>query len=228
MRIQARLPGRPPAWRMVLAGVVAAAGLAASVPAPLQLPGFSHHRHRSVRCSACHDSRASDGGLIVRTREDCMRCHHSAENRGRCRQCHAPAELAGETYRPLRLTLTSWDSARTRTLPFRHEWHAGVACLDCHTPAATAAAPADCSSCHRQHHAVEPDRQCGRCHGTAARSAHTREAHRGCAGSGCHTNPMLPPLPPARSVCLACHPERERHYPARECAACHAVSWDGS
>lgn len=224
------LAGFPWPWR--LASPLVAAILQQPAP-PRSKPaqgGFSHARHRAVRCMACHAGRSdgvTHGALTVRTRGDCMGCHHAPENRGRCLSCHARTELAGQTERALAMKLTVWDTARTRPLPFRHEWHGRLACLDCHAAAALDAAPAACAACHLEHHAAVAGRSCSRCHTLAGKGAHPREVHLGCAGAGCHQDRMAAALPPARSVCLVCHQQAQDHYPARECAACHAVPrWD--
>ena len=183
---------------------------------------ISHRRHRDVACTACHRSERTHGELVVRTARDCQSCHHSAERATPCARCHAPGELRETHEVPVRVAVSVRRDAETRPLPFRHAWHGDVQCATCHTTPVTLAATADCASCHREHHRV--DAECRLCH-RPAKAEHTRQAHLGCAGSGCHTMSQPMELRETRNVCLTCHVDMVDHRPGRECAACHEVRW---
>jgi len=203
-----------------------AARVAEQLTGPAAQDTFLHSNHRNIPCTRCHDMAQRHGSLRIRTRDDCMACHHSAENRSLCTNCHGatgPAETKVVTT-PVRMP--GWSSDRTRELSFEHARHRSVQCTECHTAARTNAVERECRSCHESHHRVESDRQCTACHAPAGEPVHNRTVHLSCAGSGCHAAGTTATLAPARPVCLACHTGRTDHYPGRECASCHAVHWD--
>ena len=189
---------------------------------------FSHRRHRDVSCKSCHSMERTHGELTVRTERDCQACHHPAQpaQAGQaareCSACHSAAEI-GATRRPSQqLRLSVWKEARTRPLPFDHDQHRAVRCADCHVQPLTLAVQRTCASCHAQHH--EPTVTCTACH-VPPKEAHTRAAHLGCAGAGCHETRTVATLQATRATCLTCHVDMARHRPGRECAACHQVNW---
>jgi hypothetical protein len=183
---------------------------------------ISHRVHREVECTACHRSGERHGQLILRTERDCQSCHHSPERAASCGECHQQSELRAPHDVPVRFTTTARREAETRNVTFRHSQHTAVQCATCHGEPLTFAANRDCASCHREHHVA--DAECRLCH-APAKADHTREAHLGCAGSGCHTMQQPVALEETRNVCLTCHADMVNHRPGRECAVCHEVRW---
>ena len=184
--------------------------------------GFSHRRHREVSCKSCHSMERTHGELTVRTERDCQSCHHPAQPVRECTACHSSTEI-GDTRRvtqPVRLSV--WEEARSRPLPFDHDQHRTTRCADCHVQPLTRAVERTCASCHAQHHQATVT--CTSCH-VPPKEAHTRAAHLGCAGAGCHETKSVATLSATRATCLTCHAEMTRHRPGRECAACHQVNW---
>ena len=197
----------------------------ATAPATSQVPpdDFSHRRHRDVACTQCHSMARTHGELTVRTARDCQSCHHDlAKPAATCTACHSTAEIAATRRDAQPMRLTVWREPRTRPLPFDHGEHRSQQCRTCHTQALTLAVERGCTSCHAEHH--EPTATCTSCH-VPPKEAHTRAAHLGCAGSGCHSDAVSPALQPVRSTCLTCHVDMKTHRPGRQCAACHQVSW---
>jgi hypothetical protein len=82
---------------------------------------------------------------------------------------------------------------------------------------------AACSTCHEQHH--QPTANCTTCHVTPAEGAHTRQAHLGCTGAGCHSGatPAIMEAPRTRQLCLACHTDRAVNHKPGNCADCHTL-----
>jgi hypothetical protein len=193
-------------------------------PAQAQTPpDISHRQHRELQCTACHRAAGGrHGELTVRTVRDCQSCHHAEDRALPCARCHQTAELREQRNVPMRFSLSVARQPATRPVPFRHSWHTDVQCNACHGEPVTKAVTADCGSCHAQHHVVEAD--CRLCH-KPAKSDHTRQAHLGCAGSGCHSLSQPVALQETRNVCLTCHNDMVNHRPGRECAACHEVRW---
>ena len=188
-----------------------------------QRSDFSHRRHRDVACTQCHSMERTHGELTVRTERDCQSCHHATDARaGTCAACHTTTEIAATRREPQPMRLTVWREPRSRPLPFDHDEHRTLDCTGCHTQALTFAVERTCTSCHAQHH--EPTADCTSCH-LPPKAAHTRAAHLGCSGSGCHLDQVSPRLTATRSTCLTCHVDLVRHQPGKQCAACHQVAW---
>ena len=183
---------------------------------------ISHRQHRNVECTACHRSGERHGQLIVRTERDCQSCHHSVERATPCSRCHQTNELRQAHEVPVRFAVSVRQDAETRDVPFRHSWHTEVQCDACHGTPLTMAVTKDCASCHSEHHVADAD--CRLCH-RPAKADHTRQAHLGCAGSGCHSMRQPVSLEEKRNVCLTCHGDMVNHRPGRECAVCHQVRW---
>jgi hypothetical protein len=194
--------------------------------APSAISDFSHRRHRAVECTACHATRGQrHGQLTVTTDRDCQSCHHSAEQRTPCGSCHEARELAPREAIPVQMSMPTWDAPRARTLPFGHADHRLIQCTTCHSAPLTMAVGRDCAACHQDHH--RPTSDCRACHQELRRPPHTRQAHLGCAGSGCHSDASVLALRPTRNVCEGCHQNQVRHMIGRECASCHQVAWAG-
>ncbi len=188
---------------------------------------FRHSDHDAVACSQCHGIGEQHGTLEVTSLEDCRSCHHSAPLANDCTQCHETESLAGvplTVTRSLDIRIGSLDRP-LRVLTFDHSDHLDIPCADCHTRGTDlrAAAGADCSSCHAQHHRPESD--CSQCHQPPAPGAHTLEAHMGCSGAGCHVSPPegIRTAPRTRALCLACHTTLADHMPDQVCADCHLL-----
>ena len=188
---------------------------------------FSHRIHKQLACTACHSNERSHGELTVRTARDCQGCHHSSERSVGCEGCHGRAELAEPVAARRAVRMSVWPAARERTSTFRHPQHRDLECSACHAATPAQQVVRGCESCHAEHHAAA--RNCLSCHAaatpTAVQAAHTREAHAGCTGRGCHVDQAVAALPNRRPVCLSCHQEQVDHKPGRECADCHRVSW---
>lgn len=184
---------------------------------------FSHERHASLTCHACHRPGEAHGRLVVRTKQDCQSCHHSTAQRTACSTCHAPSEIAATYSTKLQMRATVWQGARDRELPFRHALHEKLECRSCHTGGADLTPKKTCTSCHEQHH--QPAANCKSCH-TGGAVGHPREAtHQSCTGAGCHQDPPIVALEPTRNVCLTCHVKQVDHKPGGDCATCHLVPW---
>ena len=183
---------------------------------------ISHRRHRTVECTACHRSGERHGEVTVRTVRDCQSCHHAAEQKAACGACHQAAELREGFDIATRFEVSVRRDAEMRPVPFRHAWHTEVQCATCHTTPLTLASTASCASCHREHHVASAE--CRFCH-VGAKEDHTRQAHLGCAGSGCHSMRQPVALQETRNVCLTCHVDMVNHRAGRECAGCHEVRW---
>lgn len=183
--------------------------------------GFSHRLHRTVECTACHVSGSSHGALKVRTREDCMACHHSRTRATGCTTCHRAGSLPGATTRRVQVRTSVAPGSSPRTLPFAHAFHTTVACRECHGGAPDFRPVADCTGCHARHHTSERD--CQRCHRAEDVKGHPAAVHGGCGGAGCHGDPAVLSLSWSRTVCSSCHRDQVGHQPGRDCATCHQV-----
>jgi hypothetical protein len=196
-------------------------------------PPLRHSQHKGVACAQCHSTTGDKhGALLVRTKTDCLTCHHGAEPRAgsgaiACTACHRAGELAGVApLQPVAMRMTVTTAVKTRSLPFKHARHAPVTCVSCHTTPVTRALTGDCTSCHVDHHA--PTRACITCH-AGAQSVHKRaDVHQGCAGSGCHQDKTVLALTATRNICLTCHNDKVTHKAGGECAKCHQVQWTPS
>ncbi len=195
--------------------------------APARAPAgrvrFSHGDHRGEACSSCHSSRVQHGQLLIKSAADCQRCHHSGPGRDRCVTCHdaaSPASAALQTQQTFRLA--AGQVTVTRRLPFDHQRHRSIACLQCHTtPVSRAPDGAACATCHASHHT--PAANCVACHGGAnALTVHRVTDHPNCATAACHGQ-RAANLPPSRDMCLMCHTAQTRHAPGKVCEQCHRV-----
>ncbi|MEP7381547.1 MAG: hypothetical protein ABI910_07665 [Gemmatimonadota bacterium] len=193
---------------------------------PVQAPPaagapFPHSRHRSVTCTTCHSNSREHGQVIVRDQAACQGCHHATTQRAECSACHATTQLAAAKPVEVSIHVSSRATDVRRTLQFGHPRHATLACGSCHADDVGRSVVKSCASCHTDHHSVARD--CAACHPTA-REGHSRQTHDGCAA--CHTDAVVAALPPVRAVCLGCHAEQRAHYAAKECVACHRLSWN--
>jgi hypothetical protein len=181
---------------------------------------FLHLEHDRLVCTECHGTGPLHPSISVRTTRDCAACHHDSRRIDTCGECHERPDPPGPRQVTATLSLTVWDTARTRALPFAHDTHGEVACRDCHRMPVTLVADVDCARCHDSHH--RPEAICSQCHSQAEPAAHPLEAHAGCAGSGCHTSEVIakkPVLSP--NLCLVCHAEQVDHEQGKDCASCH-------
>lgn len=194
-------------------------------PSALDLT-FRHAQHRQTECQACHSSERAHGRTFIAGLRDCRSCHHTQPIAGDCTSCHTRSELPSlqnRVTRTMNIRIGSLDLPR-RQLPFDHAAHDRIECTACHTRGlALSAAQTDCSSCHAAHH--QPSVSCIDCHQPPAPSAHTRAAHLGCAGAGCHdaAPASVRDVPRTRPFCLTCHEDRALHKPEGNCAECHVL-----
>ena len=204
--------------------------------APMRPAGsepFQHSRHRGLECTTCHSSTGSQhGALRVRTKTDCLACHHGAEPRPgsapiACAHCHGSFDLArAPDKQPVVMRTSVTNVAKSRMLPFNHAAHASQECVVCHSTAVTRAVARDCTSCHASHHVATAS--CITCHAGAKLVHRRQDVHQGCAGSGCHQDRAALELTATRNVCLTCHNDKVNHRPGGECAKCHQVQWKPS
>ena len=179
---------------------------------------FRHSYHKSLACLECHGTTETHGGLKIAAPAGCLGCHHSAQQKVPCATCHKTESLPAYSV-PVTFAITARPNAVTRPLSFTHTRHADVTCTRCHSSdAKRTVTPAACTTCHSEHHVATAN--CANCH-PSARTGHDRGVHSGCAG--CHTDTRLASLPAGRPLCLVCHQEQRNHYPARDCATCHAL-----
>jgi hypothetical protein len=157
----------------------------------------------------------------------CRSCHHTERAGGSCLSCHDRKEVAAVQAQVTRaLDISVGKLARPeRVLPFDHARHLTQDCKTCHrgNGLELSAASANCSGCHTDH--TRPDANCTSCHQQPPAGAHTREAHLGCGGAGCHqqAKASVLELPRTRSLCLTCHRDRADHEPGSKCADCHLL-----
>jgi hypothetical protein len=196
-------------------------------PAPPQdrdTTKFTHSRHKSVECTACHSSDQRHGMLTISQPAGCLGCHHSPRQKTACASCHGEAGTRRVTSN---LTMSVWRAPKSRTLSFAHDRHAKFECKSCHNTPTTLAVGKSCASCHVDHHPATAN--CASCHPAVpvtAQAHHPRvDSHTGCSGSGCHTDGAVLALAPTRNVCVACHRDKTDHKPGGDCASCHLVGW---
>ena len=184
---------------------------------------FNHERHeRVVSCRECHGSGSGHGEILIRTPLDCGACHHGASIRRTCDACHLSDSILVPDVVAAPMSLSVWDSARTRDLPFRHSLHVGaVACQECHRTETTLVRDRSCASCHASHHT--PQANCSSCHTLPSAGVHSLTVHRSCAGSACHSTERALAPTYSRSLCLVCHPMQVSHEPGGTCADCHMI-----
>jgi hypothetical protein len=188
---------------------------------------FTHGDHQAVTCTSCHGAAWAHGTVSVRTRAACRACHHTEPHAEPCVACHVVDEVRATSFdvtRTLNISIGSLDHP-ARTIHFDHANHWHTDCAVCHTggPDLGTARGADCSGCHLEHH--EATANCNGCHERPREGAHTREAHLGCGGAGCH-DPVPEGIrlaPRTRSLCLACHTQRMDHKPGQSCVDCHQL-----
>jgi hypothetical protein len=179
---------------------------------------FSHPRHASVECTQCHSVKTRHAETLVKTKADCMSCHHGGKAGVSCAACHGgktPPDRSVE----VPVAMSVWKAPQERRLPFSHERHRSLDCAACHGGGEGAPATR-CASCHDKHH--NPDANCIGCHQPPPKSAHPMSLHKtGCAASGCHRAGAVPALDSGRSVCMVCHRDKADHNPDEKCADCH-------
>lgn len=183
---------------------------------------FRHANHRDVECAACHVSDERHGAVTIQSITDCRSCHHEAPVAADCQSCHTQAALEGRGLTVTRTLEFSVGDPDRRTVGFDHAAHAGTDCATCHAEGLTRPfQAASCDGCHTEHH--EPTATCTTCHTAPAPDAHSVDAHVGCVGSGCHSDPPFEGAPRQRNGCLVCHQDLGDHQPGRECVSCHVL-----
>lgn len=187
---------------------------------------FEHTEHRSLPCGTCHATSVHHGAMKVAKTEDCRSCHHTARAGVSCLYCHDRTEVAAVRTRirhRFALQLGALDHP-VRDIPFDHGKHVRFECRTCHTQGlALVAGGESCSGCHDAHH--QPTSDCMECHTMFMLGAHTREAHLGCEGAGCHYGlpASIRAVPRTRQFCLVCHQDRADHEPGGNCGLCHVL-----
>ncbi|MDH3733846.1 MAG: hypothetical protein OEU54_09950 [Gemmatimonadota bacterium] len=207
-----------------------AEALAAHAPPPQQQP-FTHNDHVGVVCTGCHSNARQHGEVTVRTQSECFACHHStstASTQG-CGDCHAPAALGRSRLVTSTLRMSVWEEPRVRALPFDHDGHTSLRCVDCHGGGTRQQVQTTCANCHEDHHQPEALADCVSCHEEHREDAHTAEVHTdGCTGAGCHTEPRFERMDRTREFCATCHQEWIDHEPQAPCIECHLVPSNGA
>jgi hypothetical protein len=191
-------------------------------PAPAD--SFSHPIHKKLACLTCHLSK-SGAKLTFEPPRGCQICHHEAQEKKSCNDCHTTDALDAAIEVNVSVTVPK-HPARVRTVGYRHQVHHDKQCRDCHTTQVSLE-PADsvtgCTGCHTDHH--QSGRSCATCHRTDAISQpHARAdvTHMGC--DACHTPARIAELEPTRSFCLVCHDPKQDHHEGKECSECHFLS----
>lgn len=196
--------------------------------ASVQQEAFSHREHADVECTECHSSARRHGEVMVRTRSDCFECHHStATAAAGCGECHGPRELGQVRQVSTNLQLSVWEAPRLRRLPFDHDEHAALRCVECHGGGTSQRVQVTCAECHDGHHPVAAETRCLACHEEHREDAHTAAVHtEGCTGSGCHERPQYERMQPSRNFCTSCHQGMVDHERGEPCVNCHLVPTD--
>lgn len=191
-------------------------------PVPSPVDSFPHARHKQLACITCHTTTNPNQRLTFTPPRGCLACHHQKPAESKCASCHSAAEIAPPHQESVAVAVPE-HPPRQRPVAFKHESHAGVACVECHTAAVTLhpdSTVIGCTTCHDQHHAAKRD--CATCHSgfdPAKSHAQPVEAHGGC--DVCHKSATIARLVPDRGLCLTCHASQRDHYVGRECTVCH-------
>lgn len=187
---------------------------------------FRHRDHLAAACQDCHSTERVHGRTTVTGLGDCRSCHHTQPLAANCTSCHDRGEvraLSRPVPRTMNIQIGSLDQPR-RLLPFDHAAHDQMECSACHSRGlALSAAQTNCSACHAAHH--QPDVNCIGCHLEPAPTAHTRDAHLGCGGAGCHeaAPASIRDVPRTRALCLSCHQTKVDHKAPGNCSQCHIL-----
>jgi hypothetical protein len=223
-------PDDPPTGGPFVPDVIEEPQAAATPPAqaPRDTGSFSHARHKTLQCLACHSSDRTHGELTFTRPAGCSECHHGPAQKVACATCHR--------------TLPTRDQALglPATVPFSHARHKALQCSGCHSNdrthgELTVTRPTGCLGCH---HNPEQKVPCAVCHQTlptrdqalsltmtvwnAPRSrtltfAHDRHTKVEC--KTCHTTPSTLV---AETQCVSCH--GEHHAATATCASCHPAT----
>jgi len=224
-------PAGPVAASMAPVGSAIFRHLGGAVAEPVrQQGGFTHAAHRTVRCNGCHSNSRRHGEVTVRTQSDCFSCHHATRTASAqgCGQCHTPRDL-GQVQVTSTVRLGVWAAGRVRSLPFRHDAHTDLRCIDCHGGGTRQRVQTACADCHEDHHPPSGDTQCASCHEQHREDAHTARVHtEGCTGAGCHIEPRFSRMERTREFCASCHQDMIDHEPREACLTCHLVPPPGS
>lgn len=197
---------------------------------PSRQEAFNHDDHGGVECTACHSNRTRHGEVVVRTQSDCFSCHHSTTTASTlgCGSCHGERELGRGQEVAMRIQLSVWDQPRLRGLPFEHDAHSELRCIDCHGGGTSQQVQTTCMACHEDHHPEDASTSCLSCHEEHREDAHTADVHtQGCTGSGCHTEPRFSRMERTRNFCETCHQSQVDHEAEQLCVDCHLVPANG-
>lgn len=195
-------------------------------PVSPQQQSFTHDDHTTVVCTGCHSNARRHGEVTVRTQSDCFSCHHSTQTASAqgCGECHTPADLGREEFVSASVRMSVWDESRVRGLPFGHDGHTTLRCVDCHGGGTRQQVQTSCSNCHEDHHESQATADCAACHEEHRAPVHTAEVHTdGCTGSGCHDSSRYERMDRTRAFCSTCHQDMIDHEPQDTCMSCHLV-----
>lgn len=198
---------------------------------PQQEATFDHAQHTTVACTDCHSNRTEHGEVTVRTQSDCFSCHHSTQTASvqGCGGCHSERDLGRVNQVTMTLELGVWEESRLRAMPFDHDAHGELRCVDCHGGGTRQRVQVSCTACHEDHHEPAASTSCASCHEGHREPVHTAEVHtQGCTGSGCHTEPRYSRMERTREFCSTCHQEMIDHEPQDTCVSCHLVPTNGA
>lgn len=196
-----------------------------------QETSFDHAEHTSVPCTDCHSNRTQHGEVTVKTQSDCFSCHHSTRTASAqgCGGCHSEREIGRVNRVTMTLDMDVWENPRLRSMPFDHDAHGELRCVDCHGGGTRQRVQVSCTACHEDHHTPAASTSCASCHEEHREPVHTADVHvQGCTGSGCHTEPRYSRMERTREFCSTCHQEMINHEPQDRCVSCHLVPTNGA
>ncbi len=197
-----------------------------------------HHRSDSPQaCGFCHEAPGGRSLTIsgMPFRHDphlamgfgCDACHKApsmAVERSTCDGCHSLHVASGVDCSSCH-TQVPQDTLATEVGRFLHQPHddMGFSCATCHQPAGGAGRPEVCAPCHSLHHV--PTTDCRLCHTGDPKSSHMAELAHVTACTACHTGSDQAGLTKwSRTMCLACHQDKEEHSGGMECEVCHQMA----
>ena len=180
---------------------------------------LGHNTHQTTDCVDCHQGSGFLGERVVFARDECMSCHHGAEQAFTCARCHGAGSAPVE--RTETVAMAVWEAPRERVLPFDHEMHQSMDCSECHSRGVLLEFDQTCATCHVDHH--QPESDCASCHVEPTLEQHEIAVHLGCGGGGCHEDALPRDVEQVPAACLTCHQEQVDHEPGGDCATCHKV-----
>ncbi len=166
-------------------------------------------------CFRCHDGRHVNEQGQVLTRE-CTTCH-TLPQRGPLTPIGTEMPASTENWHP-------WELKGKHAAMLCNRCHAAgyrppTSCAECHKLDAKAPMmDSGCDSCHEKEQEVKPLVECKTCHESLP-GLHTKGGHPDAACTDCHKPHTW--LVVGRETCTACHDDKVKHYPGKDCASCH-------